>query len=67
MSLPTPGSLPSPVAQRDLELEVIYCVNGVIVAFLASLGLPTRAPPRGPVREVDPGEADPGEADLLLS
>jgi hypothetical protein len=44
----------------------------VIIAFLASLGLPTRAPPLEPVREVDPGEADPGEADpgeadLLLS
>ena len=37
----------------------------VIVGFLASLGLPTRGPPRGPVREEDPGEAQPGEADLL--
>ncbi len=37
----------------------------VIVAFLESLGLPPRAPPRGRVREEDPGQAEPGEADLL--
>ena len=39
----------------------------VVVAFLESLGLPARAPPLKPVREVDPESAEPGEAELAMS
>ena len=49
------------------KLIAVITDPAVIVRFLASLGLPTRAPPRGPVRAECPGEADPGEADLRLS
>jgi hypothetical protein len=38
----------------------------VIAAFLASVGLPTRAPPRGPHREQDGDELDPGESEPVL-
>ena len=50
-----------------VKLIAVITNPAVIVAFLASLGLPTRAPPLGPVRELDPGEANPGEADPLRS
>ena len=30
----TPGAFQPPVAQRDIKPEVIYCVGGVLEAFL---------------------------------
>jgi len=47
------------------SLIAVITQPAVIVAFLACLGLPTRAPPLAPVRELDPDEAEPGEANLL--
>ena len=38
------------------KLIAVITQADVIVAFLASLGLPTRAPPMAPVRPADPGE-----------
>ena len=49
------------------RLIAVITESTVIVAFLGSLGLPTRAPPRGRAREEDPGEEEPGEADPLAS
>jgi hypothetical protein len=43
------------------ELIAVITQPDVIVAFLSSLGLPTRAPPMAPAREVGPGQDDPGE------
>ena len=39
------------------ELIAVITQPDVIVRFLESLGLPTRAPPLAPARELDPGEA----------
>ena len=58
--------LECPRCRGRRKLIAVITNSAVIVAFLSSLGLPTRAPPRGPVRELDPGEADPGEAYPLL-
>ena len=43
------------------ELVAVITQAEVIVAFLSSLGLPTRAPPMAPAREVGQREDDPGE------
>ena len=39
------------------QLIAVITQPEVIVAFLESLGLPTRAPPLAPAREFDPDEA----------
>ena len=49
------------------RLIAVITDPAVIVGFLTSLGLPARAPPRGPVREKGPGEAEPGEAELAMT
>ena len=59
--------LTCPACGGRRRLIAVITQREVIIAFLASLGLPTRAPPLAPVRQVDPGEADPGEADPLRS
>jgi RNA-directed DNA polymerase len=35
----TPGALQPPVAERDLEAEVIHCVEGVVSPLLANIAL----------------------------
>ena len=63
--------------RRVYEVDVLECPRchgrrkliavvtdpAVIARFLGSLGLPTRAPPRGPVRGEGPEEADLGEGE----
>ena len=59
--------LECPRCRGRRKLIAVITDPPVIAAFLASLGLPTRAPPLGPVREENPGAADPGLPDLLRS